>query len=1327
MTEAPRETPIWRVFDFLRGELQPSEVLETLAALIVLRWVDFQEAEREAIAAFEDAPFEPIMSPRLHWRSWHSLKGQRLGEFLNDELKWTLNSIGEARQEPLAFQLSQAAEGIDKLLRLPFVAQEQVVHWLAEQPFETPSDRLKLLRAFDEALDRFSDSRSGFDRTPAAIAQLIVSLANPKPGDRIYDPCFGSAGLLTSAAAYVTKKEGDAGRLRGSVPLDVSGIEIRRTSYLIGLTRMLLSGIEEPHLELGNSLEREFQKNPGAEGFDVVIANPPWGAKIDPIGLGHLPVQTSDSAALFIQHALGQLKPGGRAVVVVPQGLLFRGGADRAFRKWLIETHALESVVSLGGGAFLPYTAVQASVLSLRRGKSAPQIRFVDAEPLLERSRAGKGKTLTNEAIEQIVRAANSASGTEISWDLTLQELIQLEWDLTPKRRWQTDFDSQIEGLRAQMPVMVLSELCTVTTGVNVKSSDMLDSPGEHAVPFIRVKDIERGVVSKGTAWVETTDKRIPGGHLLRGGDILLSKSGTIGKSGIVRNGAIGAIASAGLYEIHATSDQLDANYLLAYLNSPECQARFSSQATGATIQHLPIGALRDLPVPVPTLPLQLRIAEQFREQGTDALGFLTLLSGTTERDPVGEWLEKALRGLPQDSEPIDEPLNFESLERLLGELKFLRNRVAHDSESGPLSAWILSFHESMSRLQGMQMVPPGPSLLNLLQSAANSVQKSLGRLSGRLPIEARARTLAGTVLRMISTASDALLDDVKIAFEAEDEAIWAGDYNLVHVSIRNEGALPIRGLTIATSPDWGTSDVPYLAEGMTSRIQIDGDAPPDVETFEITFSWKGRALDGRPVEGTRQVAFDVDSKNRGTITESVELGASPYVCGDPVRPERNDVFFGREELINKIRRTVTRSGNVVLLEGNRRAGKSSILWHLEGLQIPGWLGVYCSLQGAEGSAVAVGVPTAEVFREIASSIAKSVFALGVETLLPNGEILPAADKLDLKTRLHISDACRDGIGEHSAFSDLREFVGAVLDQLRERNLGILLMLDEFDKLQEGIDNGVTSPQVPENIRFLVQNFPQFSAILTGSRRLKRLREEYWSALFGLGTREGVTALDESAARKLVTDPVKGRLSYSREAIDYVIRMTACHPFILQSLCNRIFDHAAELNARTVGLDLAQRGAKELIEGWEHFASLWDYAQSDRRRFILALCHRLSAGPDPVSFRVIQEHLANHGIDVSDEALIEDIEFLKELELLDYIDQKGAGIYVLTIPLMGDWITAQQDFEVLRSKARSENEDSFEPAWTQADEVAAQRQAFGLEDGDSLEDFWESWDPSDRD
>ena len=134
-------------------------------------------------------------------------------------------------------------------------------------------------------------------------------------------------------------------------------------------------------------------------------------------------------------------------------------------------------------------------------------------------------------------------------------------------------------------------------------------------------------------------------------------------------------------------------------------------------------------------------------------------------------------------------------------------------------------------------------------------------------------------------------------------------------------------------------------------------------------------------------------------------------------------------------------SGNVVLLEGNRRSGKSSILRHLEGTTaIPGWLGVYCSLQGAEGSSAGSGVPTAEVFRGIAAEIASALIRLKIETPLPNGGVVPAGRPI-----IESRHACTEGISEAAPFTDLRDYLEVVLEILKTRKLGIVLMLDEFE------------------------------------------------------------------------------------------------------------------------------------------------------------------------------------------------------------------------------------------------------------------------------------------
>ena len=251
-------------------------------------------------------------------------------------------------------------------------------------------------------------------------------------------------------------------------------------------------------------------------------------------------------------------------------------------------------------------------------------------------------------------------------------------------------------------------------------------------------------------------------------------------------------------------------------------------------------------------------------------------------------------------------------------------------------------------------------------------------------------------------------------------------------------------------------------------------------------------------------------------------------------------------------------------------------------------------------------------------------------------------------------------------------------------------MLDEFDKLQEGIDGGITSPQVPENIRHLLQHQPGFGAIITGSRRLKRLREEYWSALFGFGYRIGVSALPKDGARRLVTKPVAGRLRYLPQAVDRLVELCACHPFLIQSLCSRVFDQAATGSDRTITLDIVERAATEMVRDNEHFRTLWGYAGTERRRLILALCDRLAAGSDPVNIHLLRTEFDGYGLPVRrDRDLADDIAELRELELV-YVDTSYRnGTYRLSIPLMAKWLKRNVDFDDLVVRAKQEAEGAL--------------------------------------
>src|SRR5207249_16032 len=125
-------------------------------------------------------------------------------------------------------------------------------------------------------------------------------------------------------------------------------------------------------------------------------------------------------------------------------------------------------------------------------------------------------------------------------------------------------------------------------------------------------------------------------------------------------------------------------------------------------------------------------------------------------------------------------------------------------------------------------------------------------------------------------------------------------------------------------------------------------------------------------------------------------------------------------------------------------------------------------------------------------------------------------------------------------------------------------------KIQEGIENGITSPQLPENLRNMFHSYNRISGILSGSRNIKRLRSEYWNALFGLGKSIVIKGLDEASARNLVTEPVKGRLVYAPLAVDLAVSECARQPFLIQGLCDAVFELCAKTNTTLATVELVQ-------------------------------------------------------------------------------------------------------------------------------------------------------------
>jgi len=199
--------------------------------------------------------------------------------------------------------------------------------------------------------------------------------------------------------------------------------------------------------------------------------------------------------------------------------------------------------------------------------------------------------------------------------------------------------------------------------------------------------------------------------------------------------------------------------------------------------------------------------------------------------------------------------------------------------------------------------------------------------------------------------------------------------------------------------------------------------------------------------------------------------------------------------------------------------------------------------------------------------------------------------------------------------------------------------------------------------------------------------------LYGLGTSIQVTALDAESARRVVIEPVRGKLTYSPEAVDRALALSARQPYLLQCLCNRVFDFAAATKSRVVTVDSVNEAASALVKDNEHFASLWDYAAQEiptgrcRRQYLLSVLADAFKRSVDMDFGGLHETILQQGVEVGDESLAADLEYLRELDLISLTTDRGSARYRLAIPLMADWIDQQQDEEVVRRRAIAEAEE----------------------------------------
>jgi type I restriction enzyme M protein len=395
--------------------------------------------------------------PGCHWRDVQDLQ-----ENVGATLQTILQRIEAANSDTLAgiFGDVQWANK-DKLPEHTLMNVIEEFSTLDLSPENAPGDVLGA--AYEYLLKYFADTtgkKAGEFFTPRSVVRLLTLILDPKEGESGHDPTVGSAGMLVEMASVVREHGGDARTLK------LSGQEVQLTTAAIARMNLFLHDIEDFRIRRGDTLrDPKFLTADGRlEQFDMVIANPPfslnpWGHETwshDPYGrsrYGVPPATKGDFA--FVEHMMASMKPEtGRVAVVMPQGVLFRGGGEKDIRQRMLEAGLFDTVVGLPPNLFYN-TGLPACVLILgaqpRPGREN-HVLFVDAAKRFVKS--GARNEMEREDVDAIARAVASGKDDDGPGGVALRLVAVAEieangWDMNIGRYVRGETEAEIDAEEA--------------------------------------------------------------------------------------------------------------------------------------------------------------------------------------------------------------------------------------------------------------------------------------------------------------------------------------------------------------------------------------------------------------------------------------------------------------------------------------------------------------------------------------------------------------------------------------------------------------------------------------------------------------------------------------------------------------------------------------------------------------------------------------------------------------------------------------------------------------------------------------------------------------
>lgn len=369
------------------GVSNPLSVIEQLTYLLFIKRLDELHTLKERKATRTGGAIEdPIFSKRqdhLRWSRFKESAPEQMFNTVKDEVFPFIKSLG-ATGDGEGTTYSRHMKDALFIIPTPRVLANVVdkLDGIAMADRDTKGD------LYEYMLGKIASAgQNGQFRTPRHIIRLMVEMMAPTPKDVICDPAGGTAGFLIASSEYLIEHHGDtiykdAKSKKKFNEGTFHGYDFDSTMLRIGSMNMLLHGVENPDIRYRDSLAESDEDD--AEKYSLILANPPFAGSLDYESTAKdllQIVRTKKTELLFVALFLRLLQTGGRAAVIVPDGVLFgSSNAHKSLRRTLVEDQKLDAIISLPSGVFKPYAGVSTAILLFTKTNSGgtEQVWFYD-------------------------------------------------------------------------------------------------------------------------------------------------------------------------------------------------------------------------------------------------------------------------------------------------------------------------------------------------------------------------------------------------------------------------------------------------------------------------------------------------------------------------------------------------------------------------------------------------------------------------------------------------------------------------------------------------------------------------------------------------------------------------------------------------------------------------------------------------------------------------------------------------------------------------------------------------------------------------------------